>query len=69
VGDESSCVLEFRKEVVVRKEDAFDRTLEDDHFEVRVGFNRGDDLTQLRNGIRTKDIERRMIKRYSPIVL
>ena len=52
----------------MRQEEAFDGAVEDDHFYVFVGFECGDDLIQLRNGLRAKDIERRMINRYSPIV-
>jgi len=52
----------------VRKKEAFDGAVKDDHFDILVGFERCDDLIQLRNGLWAKDIERRMIDRYSPIV-
>ncbi len=50
------------------QKESFDRAVKDDHFDVLVSFNRCDDFVELRNRFRTKDVERRMIKRYSPIV-
>src|SRR5215467_14343055 len=41
--------------------------VKDDHFDIRVLFNRCDDLIQLRNGFRTEDVERRVVKRDSPV--
>ena len=44
------------------------RAVKDDHFDVLVSFNRCDDFVELRNRCRAEDVERRMIKRYSPIL-
>src|SRR5260370_15678886 len=49
-------------------EEAFDRAVEDDHFDLFVSFERRNDLIELGNGVGTKDVERRMINRYSPIM-
>src|SRR6266481_8153286 len=48
--------------------ESFNRAIKDDHLDVLVSFNRCDDFVELRNRCRTEDVERRMIKRYSPIV-
>ena len=42
--------------------------VKDDHFDFLVRLKGGDDLIELRNGIRTEDVERRMIDRDSPVV-
>jgi hypothetical protein len=52
----------------MRQKEPFNRAVKDDHVDVLVSFERCDDLIELRNGFRTEDVERRMIKRYSPIV-
>ena len=44
------------------------RAVKDDHFDVLVSFKRCDDFVELRNRCRTEDVERRMIKRYSPVL-
>src|SRR5712691_10972502 len=49
-------------------EESFNRAVKDDHFDVLVSFNRCDDFVELRNRCRTEDVQRWMIKRYSPIV-
>src|SRR6266568_9501514 len=43
------------------------RAVKDDHFDVLVSFERCDDLIQLRNGLRTKDIQGRVVKRNPPV--
>src|SRR6266700_6049897 len=48
--------------------ESFNRAVKDDHFDVLVSFNRRDDFVELRNRSGTEDVERRMIKRYSPIL-
>ena len=53
----------------MRQKEPFNRAVKDDHVDVLVSFERCDDLIELRNGFRTEDVERRMIKRYSPISL
>ena len=51
----------------MRQEEALDGAVEDDDLYLLVGFERGDDLIQLRNVFRTKDIQRRMIKCHAPV--
>src|SRR5712691_3926640 len=60
-------VLGSRQEVVVSHEEPLDRAVEDDHFEVLVGFQRRDDFVELRNGFRAEDVEGRMIERDAPV--
>src|SRR2546423_1533726 len=50
------------------EKESFDGAVKDNYFDVLVCFDRRDDLIQLRNGVRTENIERRMINGYSPIV-
>jgi len=49
-------------------EKAVDGAVEDDYFEFLVSFDRGDGFVELRNCGRAKDVERRMIDRYLPVV-
>src|SRR6266850_5583804 len=50
------------------QKESFDGAVKDDHFDGLVRFDRRDDLIELRNGVRTENIERRMINGYPPIV-
>ena len=50
------------------EKEAFDRAVKDDHFDLLVSFDRGDGLVELRNRVRAKDVERRMINRYAPVL-
>src|SRR5258705_9236470 len=50
------------------QKDPFDGAVKDNYFDVFVRFDRSDDRVELRNGVRTENIERRMINGYSPIV-
>src|SRR6185295_4286380 len=49
------------------EKESFNGAIKDNYFEVFVGFDRRDDLSELRNGVRTENIERRMVNGYSPI--
>src|SRR5438270_5323219 len=53
---QTGCLFNFREEIVVSHEKSVDRAVEDDNFEILVGFDRGDDLVQLRNRFRSEDI-------------
>src|SRR5205823_3142347 len=55
-GGRLGCLFNFREEIVVSHEKSVDRAVEDDNFEILVGFDRGDDLVQLRNRFRSEDI-------------
>jgi hypothetical protein len=50
------------------KEESFDGTVEDDDFDFLVGFERGDNLIQLRNALGTENVERWMVQRHSPVL-
>src|ERR1700704_2918525 len=61
-------VLEFGNEIVVREEKPFHGAVKNDNFDLFVGFKRCNDLVQLRNGVRTKNVQWRMIQGDAPIV-
>src|SRR3989442_1520403 len=50
------------------QKESFDGAVKDNYFDGLVRFDRRDDLIELRNGVRTENIERRMVNGYSPIV-
>src|SRR5258705_5318409 len=50
------------------QKESFDGAVKDNYFDVLVRFDRRDDLIELRNGVWTENIERRMVNGYSPIV-
>ncbi len=50
------------------QKEPWNRAVKDDDFDVLIGFNRGDDLVELRNLVRTEDVERRIINRYPPVI-
>ena len=49
------------------QEKPFDRAIKDNDFDMLVSFQGRDDFVQMRNCIRAKDIERRMIDRRAPV--
>jgi len=51
----------------MREEEAFDCAIEDDDLDMLIGLDRGDDLVELRDRFGSENVERRMIKRNSPI--
>src|SRR6266481_5762160 len=50
------------------QKESLDGAVKDNYFDGLVRFDRRDDLIELRNGVRTENIERRMINGYPPIV-
>src|SRR5258705_916078 len=50
------------------QKESFDGAVKDNYFDGLVLFDRRDDLIELRNSVRTENIERRMVNGYSPIV-
>jgi len=50
------------------EKEAFDRTVKDDDFDLLVSFDRGDDFVELWNCVRAKDVQRRAINRYAPVM-
>src|SRR5258705_3376978 len=61
-------VLEFGNEIVVREEKPFHGAVKNDNFDLFVGFKRCNNLVQLWNGVRTKNVQWRMINGDAPIV-
>ncbi len=49
------------------EEESFNGAVEDEDFDFLVGFERGDNLIQLRNAFGTENVERRMVQRHSPV--
>ena len=45
----------------------WNRAVKDDHFDLLVTFQRCDDFVELRNCVRAKNVEGRVINRYAPI--
>src|SRR6266404_298777 len=66
-GRQACRVLERREEVIVREEEAFDGAIEDNDLHMLIGFERHDDLVELRDRFGSENIERWMIERNSPI--
>ena len=60
-------IRKLRQEVVVRQEKSIDGTVKDNNLNLLVNFQRCDDLVELRNSFRAKDVEGRVIKRHAPI--
>jgi hypothetical protein len=52
-------ILKLRQEVVVRQEKSIYGTLKDNNLNLLIDFQRCDDLVQLRNSFRAKDVEGR----------
>src|SRR5712664_3690787 len=50
------------------QKESFDGAVKDNYFDGLVRFDRRDDLIEFWNGVRTENIERRMVNGYSPIV-
>jgi len=51
----------------MREEEAMDGAVEDDNLHAFVGFERRNDLIQLRDALRPEYVERRMVERDLPI--
>jgi hypothetical protein len=51
----------------VRQKKAIDRAVEDNDLYVTVGFQRRDDLVQLRDRLGPEDVQGRVVKRHPPI--
>src|SRR5258707_11753529 len=66
-GRQACRVLERREEVIVREEETFDGAIEDNDLHMLIGFERHDDLVELRDRFGSENIERWMIERNSPI--
>src|SRR6266481_8111378 len=52
----------------MNQKETFNSTVKDHHLNLLVSFNCCDDLVHLRKHLRTEDVERRVVKRDSPIL-
>src|SRR6266852_4728709 len=60
-------VLERREEVIVHEEETFDGAIKDNDLHMLIGFERHDDLVELRDRFGSENIKRWMIERNPPI--
>src|SRR5262249_38239640 len=60
-------VLRLREEVVMCQEESIDSTVKHDNLDLLVSLKRRDDLVELGNRLRAEDVERRVIKRHTPV--
>src|SRR5882757_9601420 len=52
----------------MNQKETFNSTVKNHHLDLLVSFDCRDDLVHLRKHLRTEDVERRVIKRNSPIL-
>src|SRR5260370_16283641 len=64
---EDCSIRKILKEIVMTEKKTWNRAVKNDHFDLLVGFNCRDDLVELWNRVRAKDVEPRMINRHAPI--
>ena len=62
-----SCIFQPCKKVIVSQKETFDRAVEHNNLYIMVAFKCCDDLIQLRDGLRTKNVQGRVVKRNSPV--
>src|SRR5882757_4795653 len=60
-------LVEFCKEIQMNQKETFNSTVKNHHLNLLVSFDCRDDLVYLRKHLRTEDVERRVVKRHSPI--
>src|SRR4029077_18886166 len=63
-----SQIVKVCKEVKMNQKVAFNSTVKNHHLNLLVSFDCRDDLVHLRKHLRTEDVERRVVKRDSPIL-
>src|SRR5256885_12117277 len=61
-------IVKFCKEIQVNQKETFNSTVKNNHLNLLVSFDCGDDLVHLRKHLRTEDVERRMVNGDSPIL-
>src|SRR5437879_10997863 len=67
-GREMCQSVKFCKEIQMSQKEPFNSTVKDHHLNLIVSFDCRDDFVHLRKHLRTEDVERRMVKRDSPIL-
>src|SRR6266850_4277654 len=61
-------LVEFCKEIQMNEKEIFNSTVKNHHLNLLVSFDCRDDLVHLRKHLRTENVERRVVKRDSPIL-
>src|SRR5256712_1762433 len=61
-------IVKFCKKIQMNQKETFNGTVENHHLNLPVSFECCDDLVHLRKHLRTEDVERRVVKRDSPIL-
>src|SRR5882724_2634128 len=61
-------IVEVCKKIQVNQKEAFNGTIKNHHLNLLISFERRDDLVHLRKHLGTEDVERRVVKRDSPIL-
>src|SRR5713101_7214844 len=61
-------IVKFCKKIQMNHKETFNSTVKDHHLDPLVSFNCSDDLVHLRKHFGAEDVERRMVKRESPIL-
>src|SRR6202521_5743969 len=61
-------IVKFCKKIQMNQKEPFNCTVKNHHLNLLVSFECRDDLVHLRKHLRTEDVERRVVKRDSPIL-
>src|ERR1700693_1416439 len=61
-------IVKFCKKIQMNQKETFNGTIKDHHLDLLVSFECRDDLIHVRQHLRTEDVERRVVKRDSPIL-
>src|SRR2546422_5960666 len=61
-------IVKSCKKIQMNKKETFNGTIKNHHLDLLVSFECRDDLVHLRKHLRTEDVERRVVKRDSPIL-
>src|SRR5467141_775392 len=67
-GREMRQIVKFGKKIQMNQKETFNSTVKNHHLNLLVGFDCRDDFVHLRKHLRTENVERRVIKRDSPIL-
>src|ERR1700757_919523 len=61
-------IVEFCKKIEMNQKETFNSTVKDHHLNLLVSLDCRNDLVHLRKHLWTEDVERRVVKRDSPIL-
>src|ERR1700751_3965237 len=67
-GGEMRQVVKLLKKIQMNQKETFNSTVKDHHLNLLVSFDCGDDLVHFRKHLGAEDVERRVVKRDSPIL-